>query len=765
MKLDKLAFPLMGLIILLLVAASVAEQFIGTEAVVRYFYAAPWTIALWALTVVCAICYIVRRKVWQQPFTFLLHFSFVVILAGAMVTHLFGEQGKAHLRLRSDTVAGYAVSDSRDSIAGISLPFQLRLADFHLEYYPGTQAPMDFVSDIELTEDDGNTCYGSVSMNHIFSYRNYRFYQSGFDSDRRGTTLSISHDPWGIGITYAGYALLLLSIIGFFFQRRTYFRTLLRGTEPADNTERHHRAALIALFVVCLPLSASASKTAPPTINEQTAKEFCNLYVYFGDRVCPMQTLAKDFTVKLYGKPTYKGLSCEQVLCGWLFYYDDWANEPCIKIKGKQTRHTLGIEGKYACLNDFVGSGKYKLENDIRRRDKNAIAADEKFQLISMVCTARMLKIYPISTTGQNGANLTWYSWSDQLPPDITHDDWQFVYRSMDYVFLCVARNANSEAQDALRKIRQWQRDHAGEAQLPTQTRFKAEKIFNSLSYTRPMAMACATIGLLLFVIFILLGDRQISRRWVIALSMLMLLAFGVLTFALGLRSIISGHVPLANGHETMQFLAWTAMLLTMIGSMLLSNYRLLMPAGWLVAGMTLMVSMMSESNPQITNLMPVLQSPLLTIHVAIIMIAYCLLAFIMLNSIVGLIADRRLSTVITKEGDNEQAANELPIVHVTSHMRLSLLMLYPAVFCLTIGIFIGAVWANISWGRYWGWDPKEVWALITMLVYSFPLHSRSIALFRRPAFFHVYMIAAFLTVLFTYFGVNFLLGGMHAYQ
>ena len=205
-----------------------------------------------------------------------------------------------------------------------------------------------------------------------------------------------------------------------------------------------------------------------------------------------------------------------------------------------------------------------------------------------------------------------------------------------------------------------------------------------------------------------------------------------------------------------MQFLAWVSMLITLFGG-IIPNSRLhipdlLLPAGWLVAGMTLMVSMMSASNPQITNLMPVLQSPLLTIHVAVIMIAYCLLAFIMLNSIVGIISDRHIA----------KSDSQSPVP--TPTMRLSLLLLYPAIFCLTVGIFIGAVWANISWGRYWGWDPKEVWALITMLVYAFPLHSQSLTVFRKPLFFHLYMLIAFLSVLFTYFGVNFILGGMHSY-
>jgi len=192
--------------------------------------------------------------------------------------------------------------------------------------------------------------------------------------------------------------------------------------------------------------------------------------------------------------------------------------------------------------------------------------------------------------------------------------------------------------------------------------------------------------------------------------------------------------------------LAWVTALVTFVLCLRKRN-SLILSFGYLICGMTLMVSMMSSANPQITLLMPVLQSPLLTVHVAVIMIAYCLLAFTMLNGITGLILHAYKKSLVEER---------LQVI--------SQLLLYPAVFCLTIGIFVGAVWANISWGRYWGWDPKEVWALITMLLYAAPLHTRSLPFLARPRNFHLYMVLAFLAVLFTYFGVNFLLGGMHSY-
>lgn len=220
--------------------------------------------------------------------------------------------------------------------------------------------------------------------------------------------------------------------------------------------------------------------------------------------------------------------------------------------------------------------------------------------------------------------------------------------------------------------------------------------------------------------------------------------AFALLGFMIALRGYVAGHWPLSNGYETMQFMSWCSLLLTLA---LWRRFLLLRPFGCLIAGLALMVSVMGESNPQITPLMPVLSSPLLCIHVVLVMVAYALLAFTMLNGLTGLVL----------YGMHRYRQSELL-------QLVGRLTLYPAVCCLAAGIFVGAVWANVSWGRYWGWDPKEVWALITLLVYALALHGDSLPRFRRPLFFHGFCVAAFLTVLITYFGVNFLLGGMHSY-
>ena len=739
--LRNMSFGLIGLMVLILAVATCVEKMQGTSFVTAYIYGSPWFVALWAALAVVGLCYLLRRKL--RAGAWLLHGAFVLILVGALVTHLFGLQGSVHLRQgASEDVSAFTDTDGAEH----ALPFGLRLKEFMLEYYPGTVAPMDFVSTFTIT-DKGDVCEGRVSMNHIFRYRHYRFYQSGYDTDGQGTTLSVSYDPWGIGLTYAGYALLLLSFLLYFIDRQSAFRRLLR--HPLLR-----KPLTAAVLLVAYAFQAQAADM-PRTLPRETAESFGHLYIYYNDRICPLQTLAKDFTVKLTGKPTYKGLTPEQVLTGWFFYYDSWKEEPCIRIKNTAVQRLLGIDGKMACLADFAGVEGYKLDaghlSAMEGKDKHAVEeANEKFSLVSGVATGSLWRIYPFrmeADTLGRGQRLAWYSLADRLPHTMPHEVGVFVRGSMNYVAEQVARKDFSAVDALLLKICRYQEREMGDL-APSAFRIHSERLYNRLNNSLPLAIVSVVLGLLSFGYYCrrLMQGRTGDKR--VDISLLALMGIGLLYLAvlMALRGFVSGNVPLSNGHETMQGLAVCAAALTLC---LHRRMPLTIPFGYLVCGLALMVSMMGESNPQVTNLLPVLASPLLSIHVAVIMIAYALLAFIMLNGVAALV-------LTTSRRDCHTEVERLQVI--------SRLMLYPAVFLLAIGIFIGAVWANVSWGRYWGWDPKEVWALITMLVYALMLHPASLPAFRRPVFFHVYAIGAFFCVLITYFGVNFLLGGLHGY-
>ena len=744
--LKRTAFSLLGILLLILTIATILEKIYGTDFVNEYIYSSVPFVILWGVTAITSLLYIIKSKLHRQPVIFLLHLSLLFILAGAFTTWIYGEQGTMRVRQGEQQTS---FTDSK----GIShqLPFSITLNQFEIIYYKGTLAPMDFISHISVADKDCHRqIQGKVSMNHIFSYQHYRFYQSGYSEDNEGSVFSVSHDPYGIGITYAGYTLLLLSTVFFFFSPQSRFRQLLKSPLL-------HRSLTVILLLFAFSLNSNflkANSTSPKVLPREVAEHFGDLYILYNNRICPLQTFARDFTVKLYRSSSYKGLTPEEVLTGWLFYYDSWKNEPIIRIKSNEARKLLEIEGNYARLKDYISTiNEYKLEkmmNHIRSgeqvTDKRGIEeADEKFNIINLVCTGAMMKIFPCRNIA--GKTLEWYSQSDQLPQDMDNDKWVFIRKSMSYVNEMIVMKKYNDACLLLEKIKKYQQKEC-DGLLPADNKFKAEKIYNQFDYSKSVAMACICIGLICFIYYChcMASQKRTSRKAIIILNILLWIVFTYLSAAICLRGYVSNHLPLSNGFETMQFMAWCTLLLTFL---LQRKFAMLLPFGFLLCGLTLMVSMLGESNPQITQLMPVLQSPLLSIHVVVIMIAYSLLAFIMLNGVTAVILHQ-------SQKECKEQIERLQII--------SQIILYPAIFLLAIGIFIGAVWANVSWGRYWGWDPKEVWALITMLVYALALHPRSLPWFHRTMFFHVFCITAFITVLITYFGVNFLLGGMHSY-
>lgn len=727
-----LSFGLLGVILPILILASILGKFIGLSVVVQYIYSSPWVIALWVMLTLSALCYLIACRVYRRVATLILHLSFATILIGALVTHLSAVRGSLHLRTDEPPTT---VFKQEDAAVG-RLPFQVALVDFKLHYYRGTSVPMDYVSSVQFI-DNGEITSGSVSVNKICKYKGWRFYQWGYDSDGHGATLVVTHDPWGIGITYAGYIGLLIAIALFFFQKNSNFRVLLGSSLLRRGTP--------VLFLLLLSTQA-VSAQEPRTLPADVARNFGDIYIFYNNRVSPLETVARDFTTKLCGKDRYKGLTSEQVLTGWLFFYDSWKNEPMIKIKDDFVRFMLEVDGKFASLSDFTDVNGYKLTDVLKSNAdahmrRAAAIANEKYNLVSMVHSGSLLRIFPHS----DGEPIVWYSPADTLHANEGCEQWDFAMDILHRIEQSVADARFDDTHLLLDELRQWQRRVSGST-LPSDTIITAEKLYNRLNYIFPLAILSICCGVFSFIVYC----RKISKGDIIChkphstLLLLAALLFCYISAFIFLRGYISGHFPLSNGYETMLFMAWLSLLMAMF---LNRRFYMVLPFGILLCGLALMVASIGDSDPQITLLTPVLQSPLLSIHVAVIMAAYSLFAFMMMNGVTALSLLR---------SRNKQHIEYLALV--------SRIMLYPALFMLVLGIFVGAVWANVSWGRYWGWDPKEVWALITMLVYSLALHSRSMAPFNNALFFHIFSIVAFFTVLFTYFGVNFFLGGLHSY-
>ena len=688
--LKKTVIALYMIVVVVMAAATIVEKYQGTSYVSEYIYGVWWFSALWALLTAAAVFYFIWRRV-RRPSVVALHLSFVVILAGALLTHLTARQGAVHLRT-GETTNHYQTPDLQEH----TLPFTISLRHFEVQYHEGTQAPSDYRSHIVINGSEQRV----VSMNKIVSYSGVRLYQSSYDEDLQGTILALNSDPWGIPVTYAGYALLFVSLVWILIDPKGAYRQLLR------------RAAVC--LVGCCAMTATAS---PRVLPQETADRFARLFVVYNDRVCPMETYALDFTKKLYGKRSYEGYSAAQVLTGFVFFYHDWTREPVIKIKGSDMKQRLGLPD-YASFNSLFDQHGYRLGPHLQ--DKDVRKTDEKVSLIMELHQGTPLKIFPYAST--------WYSPTSTLPDSMDAEHRKYIREVFTLLNGEIQAGRYERANQFLDKMLEYQQTF-GQRSLPSTTRVQAEHIYNKVPFATILFMVCLTIGIVAFALQ-LFGRRLPAQRWLLAV------VFLALTCCLALRWIVTSHVPMANGYETMLFMAWAVMLLAFAAS---RRFPIMLTFGFLLSGFFLLVSHISQMDPQITHLMPVLNSPLLTIHVSIIMMAFALLALTFATSLTALCTKRQ--------------AGQLQL--------LSLLLLYPALTCLGFGIFIGAIWANVSWGTYWSWDPKETWALITFMVYAAPAH-RSLA--ARATYYHVYMTLAFLTLLMTYFGVNYFLGGMHSY-
>ena len=694
-------------VIVVMAIATIIEKYHGTQYVSENIYGSWWFAMLWGILTASAIIYFLKRKV-RRLSVVTLHLSFVLILAGALLTHLTARQGTIHLRQGEVTVDE-------------ALPFSIRLDKFNINYHEGTMAASNYVSQFTVIDNDSEV-KGETSMNSIFSHRGIRLYQSGYDPDERGAYLSYNSDPWGIPVTYTAYGLLFLSLVWILLDPKGRFRQTLKETS---------RSAVLLIVLLLLPVTASAQRTLP----RETAEDFGRLYVVYNDRVSPLQTFALDFTKKLCGKRSYNGFSAEQVLAGFIFFPEDWNKEPLLKIKGGALKDRLQLPDMCS-VNTFFNHdmGGYILGPYLREAyngnndafHKDVMKMDDRLMLIMELRQGKPLTLFPY----KSGA--PWLSPTDKLPEEMTAENKTFIQNVFNILFEDALSGNWQHFGNIVAGMKKYQEKY-GASSLPTATQTKAERLYNSVPFATILFMVCLTMAFL----------SVIRRRPVQWLSIgILALSFAALTLCMALRWIISGTIPMANGYETMLLMAWMIQLMALF---LHRRFPIIITFGLLMSGFFLLVSHISQMDPKISHVMPVLSSPLLSLHVSIIMMAFALLS---LTFIIGI-----FSLVMPKN-------TELS----TLNSQLSTLFLFPAMTCLGFGIFIGAIWANISWGTYWSWDPKEVWALITFMIYGIALHDKSLPWLRNPKHYHLFMVFAFLTILMTYFGVNYFLGGMHSY-
>ena len=751
MMIKKIIFTLYILVLISMAVATIVEKSQGTDYVHAHYYGAWWFILMWAVIAALGAFYIIKRKV-KRASTLALHLSFIIILAGALLTHISAKRGMIHLRIGQPTDSYLMADEDGEGMKEEKLPFSLCLQNFEAKMHDGTQAVADYSS--KFTVVDGNEkSEGLVSMNNIYSHRSYRFYQSSYDEDGKGSVLAINADPFGIPVTYTGYALLFLSLIWMLLDPKGGYRKLL-----ASPLLKKGALGIALLLSVGNLQAAETGALDHAVLPKETAEKFGELNILYNDRICPVQTYALDFCKKIYGARSYKGLTAEQVLSGWIFYGDEWAKEPFIRVKSGELKSTLNLPD-YCSVSQFFNKdmggytiGQYVQEYYNGAQDKfhhQAGDIDGKIQLIMDLRRGVSLKVLPytftknVRATKENpfikAGTTTWFSPTDKLPYAVEKQHALYITNVFSLLYGDVKAGNIDRVNIFFDKMKKYQQISGGNS-LPSSTQYKAERINNAFPFATVLFMVNLTLGFiaLFYTIYRMTKKREV-KVLDIALPILLDISFLALTFGLVLRWIISGNVPMSNGYESMLTVAWFVMLIAIFMQF---RIRLVMVFGFLLSGFFLLVSHINQMDPAIGQMMPVLNSPLLSMHVSIIMMSYALLSLTFICGIMGI--------CMRSHGEELQA--------------LSRVFLYPALTCMGFGIFIGAIWANVSWGNYWSWDSKETWALITFMIYAVVVHTQSLPVFRKPLVYHIYITLAFLSIAMTYFGVNYFLTGMHSY-
>ena len=750
----KIIFILYILVLVCMAAATIVEKSQGTDYAHAHYYGAWWFILIWAVLAALGAFYIIKRKV-KCASTLALHLSFIIILAGALLTHISAKRGMIHLRIGQPTDT-YMAQDEEQGMKEEKLPFSLCLKKFEAKMHDGTNAVADYSSKFTVTDGDDKS-EGEVSMNNIYSHRSYRLYQSSYDEDGKGSVLAINADPYGIPVTYTGYALLFISLVWMLFDPKGGYRKLLKS--PLLKKGALMTALILSMGnIQTLHAESATDNLQNAVLPKETAEKFGELHILYNDRICPVQTFALDFCKKIYGARSYQGLTAEQVLSGWVFYGNTWANEPFIKIKSGEMKTAMNLPD-YASLNTFFNRemggytiGQYVQEYYNGQQDKfhqQAADIDGKIQIIIELREGVSLKVLPYTFTKNvkatkdhpfiKAGTTTWFSPVDKLPQAVEQQHALYIKNVFSLLNGDVKAGNISRVNEFFVKMKKYQEVSSGNS-LPTATQYKAERINNAFPFATILFMANLTLGFiaLFYTIYRMTKKREI-KALNIALPILLGVSFLALTFGLALRWIISGNIPMSNGYESMLTVAWFVMLISILMQL---RIRIVMVFGFLISGFFLLVSHINQMDPAIGQMMPVLNSPLLSIHVSIIMMSYALLSLTFICGIMGI--------CLRSHGEELQA--------------LSRIFLYPALTTMGFGIFIGAIWANVSWGNYWSWDSKETWALITFMIYAVVVHTQSLPVFRKPLVYHIYITLAFLSIAMTYFGVNYFLTGMHSY-
>ena len=758
-----LMYVLAGLYALILAAATFVENSYGPAAAREHFYYAPWFILLQLLQAVNLLAMFLQGSYFKRisKGSLIFHGAFVFIWLGAAVTHYVGVTGIMHIR-EGETVS----SMMRDEGAGMgnaSLPFSVTLDDFRLQRYPGSHSPMSYESDLVIKKGDEAPVQATVRMNKVIDIDGYRLFQSSFDPDEQGTILSVSYDRPGMQLTYIGYFLLFAGFVLTLFSTKSRFGRLRRELGEMKKNMPYCVLFLLALSGVAGGQTVHAQQ---PCVSSQHAGKFGSLVVLNPNgRLEPVNSYTSAILRKLYGADKLNGINSDQFFLNLLSFPDEWGAYPFIKVDNKELLQRFGRSGKYIAWEDvFDSEGNYILTDEVndiyakpaserKRMDSDLLKLDESVNIVYRIMQHQLLPLFP----DENDAQGKWYSAGDELNV-FQGKDSLFVSKIMDWYIYELGNGVRSgnweEADKIVGMMNIFQQAKSKTPAIDNQ-RVKAELLYNQLNLFFWCRLAYLILGGIL--LFIACGEIIADFKWgkkvCGILIALLVIAFLAHTSGVLLRWYISGRAPWANAYESMICTSW---MLVGGGLLFARRFRILPALAGLLGGIMLFVAGLNHLNPEITPLVPVLQSYWLMSHVAIIMIGYVFFALCALTGLFNLILMSLLS-----------ATNRVKLqFRIREFTLLNEMAMILGLFFMTAGTFLGAIWANVSWGRYWGWDPKETWALISIVVYALVLHIRFIPLLKGKTTwcFNLLSVVAILSVIMTWFGVNYYLSGLHSY-
>lgn len=666
-----------------------------------------------------------------------------------------------------------AVFNENESIISVAygakrvrLPFSIALRDFIMERYPGTNSASSYASEVTLIDPRENIRRDQrIYMNHILDYDGYRFFQSSYDQDELGTYLSVNYDAPGTILSYIGYFLLTVGMILTLFSAKSRFLQL------AGNIKRLREGANPAIWILLLGLTTRAWGGSPVPqhiVQADHADKFGHLLMQDNQgRLKPMNTFAGELLRKLTHKESMFGLSPEQIVLSMAADPEAWYDVPMIRVgKHEKVRELLGVQRDMASYRDFFDArGEYKLRDAARDAfnapprergvfEKEIVKIDERLNICSMIFSGSFMKVFPVPGDPTN----TW-----KAPTDVPHQHGTAPPQGgtiidQFYPMYIPALQASLKSQDhrlvdrMVAELNTYQQKYGG-AILPTSDKVKAELLLNKLNIFNRLGKLYGLLGLLFLGILFTSVFKPNAKLRYVAQGALGLLALGFLfhTIGLGLRWYVSGRAPWSNGYESMIYIGWTTVLAGLLFSR--KSYGGL-TATAVLAATIMMVAGLSWLDPEITPLVPVLKSYWLTIHVSLEAGSY---GFLVLGAIIGLL--NLMLMAVANRQNGEKVYRIIKEMSYTSEMTL-----IGGLFMLSVGTYLGGVWANESWGRYWGWDAKETWALVTILVYSFILHMRFIPGLRGLYAYNAATLFGWASVAMTYFGVNYYLSGLHSY-